>query len=76
MKKVVWLLVLLLALLHQDFWNWDNDTLVMGFMPVTLMYHACISIGASITWFLATLYIWPTELEVSDEEASAGGGEA
>ncbi|PHS14852.1 MAG: hypothetical protein COA78_05445 [Blastopirellula sp.] len=76
MKKVVWLLVLLLALLHQDFWNWNNDTLVFGFMPHTLMYHACISIAASITWFLATLYIWPKDLEVSDEEASSNGGEA
>ena len=69
MKYVVWGLVVLLIILHQDVWLWENDTLVAGFMPITLLYHACISLGAGITWFLATKFAWPAVLE--DEAPAA-----
>ncbi|HAD60157.1 MAG TPA: hypothetical protein DCG12_13010 [Planctomycetaceae bacterium] len=82
MKYVVWGLVVLLIILHQDVWLWDNDTLVAGFLPVTLLYHACLSLAAGITWYLATKFAWPSVLEDGpslDESASeqpAEGGEA
>lgn len=60
---LVWGLVLLLLIIHQDNWFWDDNTLVFGFMPIGLLYHACISIGAATTWYLATLFAWPEELE-------------
>lgn len=63
MKYVVWGLILLLVGLHQDVWNWNNDKLVLGFIPYTLAYHACISIAASCVWFLAITTAWPTGLE-------------
>lgn len=72
---VVWGLVLLLVILHQDNWFWDNGTLVFGFMPVALLYHACISIGAGITWFLATRFAWPEYLaddDLAHAEAARG----
>jgi len=78
-KYVVWGLVVLLMILHQDIWFWNDDHLVFGFFPITLLYHACISIGASITWYLATVYAWPQfdEIELSaPDETSAGGAEA
>ena len=68
---LVWGLVLLLLIIHQDNWFWDNDTLVFGFMPVGLLYHACISIAAATTWYLATLFAWPV-----DEDAKESGKEA
>ena len=40
MKGWVWIAVLVLALLHQDFWLWDDATLVAGFLPIGLAYHA------------------------------------
>ncbi|MDV6034438.1 MAG: DUF3311 domain-containing protein [Phycisphaera sp. RhM] len=70
MKYLVWGLVVLLVVLHQDLWNWDNDRLVFGFMPVTLAYHAGISIAASVVWFLATKFAWPSDLEGVTETAS------
>ena len=77
MKYVVWGLVVLLMILHQDVWFWNDDRLIFGFMPITLMYHAGISIGASITWYLATLYAWPQFEEVSaPAEITEGGAEA
>ncbi len=75
---VVWGLVVLLIILHQDFWFWEDGTLVFGFIPVGLFYHACISIAASITWFLATIFAWPGELEddqPGEEPVKEGGGE-
>lgn len=83
MKYVVWGLVLLLIILHQDVWLWDNDTLVAGFMPITLLYHACISLAAGTTWYLATKFAWPAIADDSDgstttatESAPTEGAEA
>ncbi len=63
MKYVVWTLVVLLLILHQDNWFWEDETLVFGFMPVGLTWHVGISIAASIVWFLATRFAWPRHLE-------------
>lgn len=56
-------LVILLIVLHQDNWNWDNSNLIFGFIPVTLFYQMCISVGASAVWYLATKIAWPEDLE-------------
>ena len=64
-------LVLLLLILHQDNWFWDDDTLLFGFMPIGLAWHACISIAASATWFLATKIAWPLD----DSAGGNGSGE-
>ena len=76
MKNVVWILVILLLILHQDVWFWDDGTLVFGFMPISLLYHAGISIGASITWFLATKYAWPSVLDETENTTPAGGAQS
>ena len=72
-RKLVWLLVLALFVLHQDFWWWDSKFLVMGFMPIGLFYHAAFSIAAGIVWALATTYAWPTEIEAWADETAEGG---
>ena len=64
--KVIVALVVVLLILHQDNWFWESDTLLMGFLPIGLFWHACISIGATCTWFLATKIAWPFE---GDDEA-------
>ena len=71
MQNVVWLLVIVLLILHQDNWLWENDKLVFGFMPIGLLSHAGISIGASIVWFLATIFAWPAADDVDVEEGGA-----
>ena len=67
MRNLVWLLVIVLVVLHQDNWNWENDRLLMGFLPVTLAYHVGISLGAGFVWYLATLFAWP---EVEEQNAA------
>jgi len=61
MRKVVWGLVLLLIVLHQDVWFWTDERLVFGFLPIGLAWHMGISIAAGVTWYLATLYCWPVD---------------
>lgn len=72
MKYCVWGLVVLLAILHQDLWFWDDATLVGGIMPIGLFYHACISVSAGIVWYLATKFAWPFD----DSDEAKTGGEA
>lgn len=70
MKYVIWILIVLLLVLHQDNWLWNDDRLVFGFMPIGLCYHAGISVAASMTWFLAAAFAWPRPLQESADEDS------
>jgi hypothetical protein len=72
MKNVIWIMVVVLLILRQDNWMWENDTLVFGFMPIGLLSQAGISIGAAIVWYLATVFAWPTELEHVEESTTDG----
>ena len=61
-KRIIIVLAIVLAFLHQDTWNWGNDGLVFGFMPVGLFYHACYSLVAAILWAFAIKFAWPKDL--------------
>ena len=63
---IVTAIVLVLLVLHQDNWFWTDGTLVFGFLPIGLFWHACISLAAAVTWYLATKIAWPL-----DEAAAA-----
>lgn len=76
-----WLLVtigiVVLALLHQDFWFWENRTLLFGFMPVGLAYHAGFSLAAATLWALTVKFAWPAHIEEwADELENDGRGDA
>jgi hypothetical protein len=68
MKYVVWSLVALLLILHQDYWQWGIATLDFGFLPRSLTYHACISIASAAVWLLATKFCWPSGLEAAADD--------
>lgn len=75
MRLVVYGLIVLLALLHQDFWWWGSiDPLLFGFIPVGLWYHALVSLLAAALWFAAIKFCWPAgvddiEAEVREDHA-------
>lgn len=71
MRTVVWLLVLALAILHYDFWLWDDQSLLFGFMPVGLAYHAGLSAASGIVWAMAVKFAWPARLEEWAQEADS-----
>lgn len=62
-RVAVYSLILILAILHQDFWFWNDARLVFGFMPVGLAYHGLYSVMASLAWALALYQCWPYEIE-------------
>lgn len=80
MRKLLFVLVLVLGVLHQDFWNWDNGGLVFGFMPVGLAYHAGYTLAAVMLWCFAIKFAWPSELEAwaesGEEESGDKGGDS
>ena len=55
-------IAIILGVLHQDIWNWDNDYNVFGFMPIGLFYHACYSLVAATLWVFAIKFAWPKDL--------------
>jgi len=68
---VLTLLVIIVYLLHQDFWNWNKaQPLLFGFLPVGLAYHAGYSILASILMAVLVKFAWPKHLE--DVQPAAG----
>ena len=75
MKNVVYALIVLMAIIHQDFWWWDNKTLVFGFMPLGLFYHALFSCMAAGVWALAIKLAWPSDIEEWAESADEQGGD-
>ena len=73
-KTLVLGLFILLFIAHQDFWLWADDTLVLGFMPIGLAYHALFSVACSCLWALACFKAWPEAVERwADEEAPQKG---
>ena len=61
-RTLIWIAVIALIVLHQDFWFWDTyEPLVFGFLPIGLAYHVGLSIAAAIVWFFATKFCWPVD---------------
>jgi Protein of unknown function (DUF3311) len=68
-----WLIAALVAavyIVHQDSWLWHDKTLVFGFLPSGLAYHAGYCVLAAITMAILVRYAWPQQLEASVPEAS------
>jgi len=55
--------VALMFVLHHDFWWWGDKTLVFGFIPIGLFYHAMYSLAAGALWWAATKWAWPHHIE-------------
>lgn len=71
------LLVLIVYILHQDFWNWKKaEPLVFGFLPIGLAYHAAYSILAAVTMAVLVKFAWPKHLEEVRPEVGAGAQDA
>lgn len=75
MRIIFWILVAALAVLHHDAWLWDDRTLVFGFLPIGLAYHATYSLVAASLWALALKVVWPKDLEAWASEADVPTGE-
>ena len=72
MKLVIWILVAGLIIAHQDYWNWTDDTLFWGFLPIGLAYHIGLSLVASCVWLFACSFAWPKGVDDFEHEGFEG----
>ena len=68
MKGLTLFLIVLLFILHQDFWLWDSRRIVCGFLPIGLAYHLGFSFAAAAVWALALETLWPSRWEAWADE--------
>lgn len=72
MKKILlFLLIVAVYVLHQDYWNWKDADLLFGFVPVGLAYHAGYSVLAAIMMAVLVKFAWPEHLEQTEPHDSA-----
>ena len=56
--------VLVLYVLHQDFWFWRTARpLLFGFLPIGLAYHAAYCVASALLMWTLTRIAWPHHLE-------------
>ena len=64
MRAVAIASVMLLYVLHQDFWFWyDARPLVFGFLPIGLFYHAAFTVATAAVLWLLVKTAWPAHLD-------------
>ena len=61
-RRLVYLVLIALVALHQDFFFADDPTIVLGFLPIGLAYHGAFCVASSALWLLAIRYAWPHDL--------------
>lgn len=70
MKRITfWIALVVLMILHQDWWFWNDGRLLFGFLPIGLGYHALISLAAGGLWAWAVFFALAEYLE-DDEPAT------
>jgi hypothetical protein len=62
-----------LYVLHQDSWLWGNPALVLGVIPIGLLYHVLFCAAASCLMLALTRFAWPHHLEGEAERTRPGG---
>jgi len=63
MKVFVYLALVVLYLLHNDLWYW-NDSRVIGGFPIGLLYHVGYCFVTALLLMLLVKYAWPEQFEV------------
>ena len=55
-----WVLLLLpvLLILHQNYWMWEDGTLVGG-LPVNLLYHLTLCLLVPVVMWIVVKRAWP-----------------
>jgi hypothetical protein len=54
--------LVILYLLHNDLWLWDDPRLVLG-LPVGLVYHIGFALATSVVLTLLVIHAWPEHLD-------------
>ena len=57
LRWVLYSLLVLLFILHNDFWLWGTPQLVLG-LPVGLLYHIVFCLAASLLMTFLVKFVW------------------
>lgn len=57
-RALLYAALVLLFVLHQDLWLWDDPRIVLG-LPVGLSYHVVYCLVASLLLGLTVRFAWP-----------------
>lgn len=70
-KAFLIILLVVLFVLHQDFWFWRAARpLLFGFLPVGIWYHVCFTLAVSLVMWLLIQQAWPQHLEEDLDDES------
>ena len=61
-RRWLYAALLLVFLLHNDFWLWDDAGLIGG-MPVGLVYHIGYCLVVALLMALLVGFAWPEDLD-------------
>ena len=67
-KRLLYLALIALYLLHNDLWLWNDPRLFLG-LPAGLAYHVGFCIAASVVLTLLVIHAWPDHLDLETGEA-------
>ena len=62
MKRALLALLLVLYLLHNDLWLWDDPRLVLG-LPIGLLYHLLYCGAVVVVMALLVRFAWPEQVD-------------
>jgi TRAP-type C4-dicarboxylate transport system permease small subunit len=71
-KNILYVAWVIIYLMHNDIWFWDNPTLILG-IPIGLFYHVMYCLAASMMLFLLIRYAWPkivSEVDVDNDNSN------
>ena len=57
LRWVLYSVLIVLFILHNDFWFWETPQLVFG-LPVGLLYHIVFCLAASLLMFSLVKFVW------------------
>lgn len=66
-KGLVYAAVVVLYVLHQDWWNWNDRSLVFN-LPIGLLYQVGFCVLASFIMFCLVRFAWPAHLEIEAKD--------
>ena len=71
MRAALTIAIILLFVLHQDFWFWRTaEPLVFGFLPIGLAYHAAYTLVTALLLWLLVRHAWPSHLDREEDGRS------
>ena len=68
-RRLLYVALFVLYLLHNDLWFWDDPQLLLG-LPIGLLYHIGFCLAAALMMALLVNYAWPRHLRDEEERES------